>query len=167
MRRNWMPLYIPDFLADTMQLTAAETGAYLCLIMDYWMHDGLPDDDRKLAQIARLSLKAWLAMRATIAAFFSMTAGGISGSMPSSRKMIGISPNAAGRPDRRVEPWRQSIVRIASSKRPSKRAANVQAKHQANGQAKRSKRAPHYTRRSYYFFLYWCCAPRAKTLKKQ
>jgi uncharacterized protein YdaU (DUF1376 family) len=70
MRRNWMPLYIPDFLADTMQLTAAETGAYLCLIMDYWLHDGLPDDDRKLAQIARLPLKAWLAMRSTIAAFF-------------------------------------------------------------------------------------------------
>ena len=70
MRRNWMPLYIPDFLADTMHLSAAETGAYLCLIMDYWLHDGLPDDDRKLAAIARLSLKAWLTMRETIAAFF-------------------------------------------------------------------------------------------------
>lgn len=69
-RRNWMPLYIPDFLADTMHLSAAETGAYLCLIMDYWMHDGLPDDDRKLAQIARVPIRAWLAMRATIAAFF-------------------------------------------------------------------------------------------------
>jgi uncharacterized protein YdaU (DUF1376 family) len=70
MRRNWMPLYIPDFLADTMHLTAAETGAYLCLIMDYWLHDGLPDDDRKLAQIARVPLTSWRQMRPTIAAFF-------------------------------------------------------------------------------------------------
>ena len=70
MRRNWMPLYIPDFLADTVHLSAAETGAYLCLIMDYWMHDGLPDDDAKLAQIARLPVKSWRQMRPTIGAFF-------------------------------------------------------------------------------------------------
>lgn len=69
-RRNWMPLYIPDFLADTTHLSAAETGAYLCLIMDYWLHDGLPDDDRKLAGIARLPLKAWQQIRSTIQAFF-------------------------------------------------------------------------------------------------
>lgn len=70
MRRNWMPLYIPDFLADTVHLTAAETGAYLCLIMDYWLHDGLPDDDHKLAAIARLPVKSWRAIRPTIQAFF-------------------------------------------------------------------------------------------------
>jgi uncharacterized protein YdaU (DUF1376 family) len=70
MRRNWMPLYIPDFLADTVHLSAAETGAYLCLIMDYWLHDGLPDDDHKLAAIARLPLRSWRQMRPTIQAFF-------------------------------------------------------------------------------------------------
>jgi len=70
MRRNWMPLYIPDFLADTVHLTAAETGAYLCLIMDYWLHDGLPDDDHKLAAIARVPAKSWRQMRPTIQAFF-------------------------------------------------------------------------------------------------
>jgi uncharacterized protein YdaU (DUF1376 family) len=65
-----MPLYVPDFLADTGRLSAAETGAYMCLIMEYWMHDGLPDDDAKLAQIARLPLKSWRQMRPTIQAFF-------------------------------------------------------------------------------------------------
>ena len=75
MRRNWMPLYIPDFLADTVHLSAAETGAYLCLIMDYWLHDGLPDDDVKLAQIARLPVKSWRQMRPTIQAFFYGTDG--------------------------------------------------------------------------------------------
>ena len=59
MKRSWMLFfYIPDFLADTMHLSASETGAYLCLIMDYWLHDGLPDDDHKLAAIARLPLRA-------------------------------------------------------------------------------------------------------------
>ena len=70
MRRNWMPLYIADFLADTMHLSAAETGAYIRLIMDYWLHDGLPDDDAKLAAIARMPVKTWRAMRPTIEAFF-------------------------------------------------------------------------------------------------
>jgi len=70
MRRNWMPLYIPDFLADTVHLSTAEIGAYLCLIMDYWLHDGLPDDDHKLAAICRLPIRSWRQMRPTIQAFF-------------------------------------------------------------------------------------------------
>lgn len=70
MRRSWMPLYITDFIADTVHLSAAETGAYLCLIMDYWLHDGLPDDDVRLAQTARLPVKSWREMRPAIQAFF-------------------------------------------------------------------------------------------------
>jgi uncharacterized protein YdaU (DUF1376 family) len=73
MHHPWMPLYIPDFLSDTMHLSAAETGAYLCLIMDYWLHDGLPDDDHKLAQIARVPVRSWRTMRPTIEAFFRPT----------------------------------------------------------------------------------------------
>ena len=133
-RRNWMPLYIPDFLADTMHLSAAETGAYLCLIMDYWMHDGLPDDDRKLAQIARVPIRAWLAMRATIAAFFhdGWQHKRIDAEL---MKMIGMTERrrAAGSKGGTVS----SIVRSRQanvqqtfkqnpSKRPSKNEANVQ-----------------------------------------
>jgi uncharacterized protein YdaU (DUF1376 family) len=40
--------------------------------MDYWLHDGLPDDDHKLAAIARLPIKSWRAMRPTIQAFFGI-----------------------------------------------------------------------------------------------
>ena len=122
MRRNWMPLYIPDFLADTMHLSAAETGAYLCLIMDYWMHDGLPDDDRKLAQIARLPVRAWLAMRATIAAFFhdGWRHKRIDAELD---KMVGVTERrrAAGSKGGTVSSIRRSNDRLAS-----KRAANGQ-----------------------------------------
>ncbi|GAA0235900.1 hypothetical protein GCM10008965_00280 [Methylorubrum aminovorans] len=70
MSRPWMPLYVADYLADTGHLTTAEHGAYLLLIMHYWKNGGLPDDDGKLARIARCSVRDWLAMRQTLSEFF-------------------------------------------------------------------------------------------------
>lgn len=70
MSRPWMPLYVADYLADTGHLTTAEHGAYLLLIMHYWKNGGLPDDDGKLARIARCSLRDWLGMRQTLSEFF-------------------------------------------------------------------------------------------------
>lgn len=70
----WMPLYIGDYLSDTMHLTCEQSGAYLHLIMHYWRAGSLPNNDVALAQIARLQLRAWKAHRETIAAFFQVSA---------------------------------------------------------------------------------------------
>lgn len=70
MKRPWMPLYIADYLRKTTHLGALESGAYLHLIMDYWQNDGLPDDDRKLARIAKLTDREWKAAKPTLLAFF-------------------------------------------------------------------------------------------------
>jgi uncharacterized protein YdaU (DUF1376 family) len=66
-----MPLYIGDYLSDTMHLTCEQSGAYLHLIMHYWRSGSLPDNDVALAQIARLPAKSWKAHKPIIAAFFS------------------------------------------------------------------------------------------------
>ena len=70
MSRAWMPLYVADYLADTGHLTAAEHGAYLMLIMHYWMHGGLPREEAQLRRIARMSAREWAAARETLAGFF-------------------------------------------------------------------------------------------------
>lgn len=66
-----MPLYITDYLADTAHLGATESGAYLHLIMHYWMHRDLPTDDRALARIAKLDPRLWAKYKPVLLAFFS------------------------------------------------------------------------------------------------
>lgn len=61
-----MPLYVADYLADTGHLSAAEHGAYLLLIMHYWQNGGLPNEDRRLARIARMSAAEWDDARETL-----------------------------------------------------------------------------------------------------
>lgn len=70
MSAPWMPLYVRDYLADTAHLRAAESGAYLHLIMAYWVSGNLPEDDRQLATIAKMTLAEWKRARPTIQAFF-------------------------------------------------------------------------------------------------
>jgi uncharacterized protein YdaU (DUF1376 family) len=65
-----MPLYVADYLRDTRKLTAAEHGAYLLLIMEYWTSGELPDDDRQLARIASMTPAEWRKARPNVQPFF-------------------------------------------------------------------------------------------------
>lgn len=70
MQRHWMPLYINDYIGDTLHLSTVQHGAYLLLLMSYWSHGSLPNDDRKLANITRLSLKEFRRHRPVLQALF-------------------------------------------------------------------------------------------------
>lgn len=71
----FMPLYIGDYLAGTSRLTTELHGAYLLLIMDYWMNGPLPDDDDALASIAKMTPDAWSIARAKLEKYFSISDG--------------------------------------------------------------------------------------------
>ena len=68
--KPWMPLYVGDYKRDTAHLTTLEHGAYLLLIMHYWETGPLPNDDRRLAQIAGMPLRRWRTIKATVIEFF-------------------------------------------------------------------------------------------------
>lgn len=68
----FMPLYIGDYLAGTSRLTTELHGAYMLLIMDYWMNGPLPDNDAVLASIAKMSPDAWSNARACLEHYFSI-----------------------------------------------------------------------------------------------
>lgn len=72
----YMPLYVADYLVDTPHLTAAQHGVYLLLIMSYWQRGKpLPDDDDKLAKIARVGPREWARMKSTIRELFTVADG--------------------------------------------------------------------------------------------
>lgn len=70
-----MPVYIGDYLADTMHLSTQQHGAYLLLLFHLWRRGSLPDDDGVLAKIAGLERAEWLLMRPVMAAFFQVADG--------------------------------------------------------------------------------------------
>jgi len=69
-------LYIPfhpgDYLTDTAHLCAAEHGAYLLLILNYWQRgEPLQADERKLRGIARMTSAEWQEARDNVLEFFT------------------------------------------------------------------------------------------------
>ena len=74
MSKAWMPLYIGDFLRDTMHLNCQETGAYIRLIMHAWEHHGyVPDDDIALAKIVHCHPPHWPRLRKVLDEFLDYT----------------------------------------------------------------------------------------------
>ena len=71
----WMPVYIGDYLADTMHLSTEQHGAYLLLLFHLWRRGILPDDDVVLAQITGLPISAWSICRLVLAEFFEIHDG--------------------------------------------------------------------------------------------
>jgi uncharacterized protein YdaU (DUF1376 family) len=68
----YMRMYWADYDADTSHLSAMQHGIYLLLIKNYWQRGGpLPDDETKLARIAKVNLKDWRRNEAVILEFFT------------------------------------------------------------------------------------------------
>lgn len=71
----WFPLVVGDYLKDTSRLTTEQHGAYLLLLMDYWVNGPPPDDDQALAAIVKLDARGWKKQRPAIAKYFRIADG--------------------------------------------------------------------------------------------
>lgn len=70
-----MPVYIGDYLADTMHLTTEQHGAYLLLLFHLWRRGFLADRDQTLARICGLGEDAWSNARPVLEEFFEVRDG--------------------------------------------------------------------------------------------
>jgi uncharacterized protein YdaU (DUF1376 family) len=67
----YMQLYVSDYLADTAHLSAAQHGAYLLLIFNYWQRgQALSNVNERLANVARMSDEEWWENKNALAEFF-------------------------------------------------------------------------------------------------
>ena len=72
----WMPFNVGDYLKDTARLDTLAHGAYILLILDYWVSGGpLPDDDYQLRNITKISPHNWKKIRFIIEKFFIVKDG--------------------------------------------------------------------------------------------
>lgn len=71
-----MPLFIGDYLQDTLGLTRSEHGSYMLLIMAYWTKGGpLQNDDRYLKEVARCPDGEWARTKGIMEQFFDVSNG--------------------------------------------------------------------------------------------
>lgn len=119
---TWMPLYIGDYLADTMHLSGSEHGAYLLLIMHYWRTGPLADDDKSLAAIARTDRKTWASdIGPVIRSFFQAKGGRLC-----HKRIDRERANATSNSEQRREAGRVA-GRASAAKRAEQRKANDNA----------------------------------------
>lgn len=72
----FQPWYWGDYFRDTMHLSCEEHGAYMLLCGVYWSNgESLPDDDRHLQKICKLSAHKWKKIRPTVVKFFEQKDG--------------------------------------------------------------------------------------------
>jgi uncharacterized protein YdaU (DUF1376 family) len=75
MSRPWFPFYVGDYTRDTARLTTEAHGAYLLLMLDYWVNGAPPDDDETLATITKLPVTVWKKRRPMLVTFFKVQDG--------------------------------------------------------------------------------------------
>jgi uncharacterized protein YdaU (DUF1376 family) len=67
-----MPLWVADFVGDTLELDAKEIGAYMLILMAMWGRDGyFPHEEKKLQRIARCG-RDWPRVWASIRHYFTV-----------------------------------------------------------------------------------------------
>lgn len=69
----WMPFYIGDTLADTIHLTTLEFGGLVLLRAYYWRNQGpIPNDNKRLATVCRLSVEEFSTIKPNLKEFFEV-----------------------------------------------------------------------------------------------
>lgn len=73
MSAPYIPFFAGDYMRDTQHLSTEQHGAYLLMLFTMWTNNGwLPNDDKKLARITRLSGAKWKNNKEDILAFFDI-----------------------------------------------------------------------------------------------
>ncbi len=129
---EWYPRNPRDFDLATLGWSLAERGAYSCLIDAYYANEGpLPDDDKALAALLRVSVEEWQNLAGNLRVKFSETQGFLvhkrcEEELEKQRKIAAISRKngkKGGRPKRKknkdINPEKtQGVTQAGTQKKP-------------------------------------------------
>ena len=130
----YLPIDVRAFMADTQHLDARETGAYAALLFHAWLaaDNGLPDDDKRLAMLARCTPGEWRKIRSTVLAFWFLGQNGKwhQKRLDATRKDVGIkSSKASSAAQAKWLKWHESrradADAYAGGKQPPKQATST------------------------------------------
>ena len=120
---HWVQFHIGDYLSDTAHLTTIEHGAYLLLLFHYYKQaKPLPNDDKILARVAKMTAAEWDDHKDVILEFFILENGKLV--QKRAREILRKSKKAY---DQRVNAGRKSAIK---------------RKGLANGRSTAAKREP-------------------------
>lgn len=120
---EWMPLHVRKYLGDTMHLSRDQHGAYLLLLMAYWMRGGpLPGNDSELATIVRASTSEWRRLKVVLAPYFNTENGHWSQKRADQELARAVSLTES----------RTTAGHLGGKASAAKRQANIVANDQAN-----------------------------------
>lgn len=124
-----MPLFVSDFLADTLHLDSDQVGAYTLLLCHYWKHRRGPESDLKTVyRLTRLSGRSRAIKITNVLSYFEVREGRLY-----HKRMEKMLAEAAEKHKRRVE-----AGRIGGQAKPKQCLSNAKAK----GVAKRKQLDP-------------------------
>ena len=147
---TWMPLKIEPWTKKTARLSLAERGAYMDLLLAYWVGGPLPaDDEDTLKRMARCTDKEWKQVRVKVLSFFTRD-----GDMLRQGRADEELADAAARYERRASAGRsggQAKAKQTPKQNPSNATAELQASYkehslrretEANASGERKRSAP-------------------------
>lgn len=130
----YLPIDVRAFMADTQHLDARETGAYAALLFHAWLaaDNGLPNDDKRLAMLARCTPSEWRKIRSTVLSFWFLGQNGKwhQKRLDATRKDVGIrSSKASSAAQAKWLKWHESrradADAYAGHKQPPKQAIST------------------------------------------
>lgn len=112
------PLWVDAFQRDTQHLGADEVGAYMLILMAMWTREScdFPDDDRRLAQVARVSLRLWTSRIGPVVKAFFKSADGVVTSKRLREEATYVEREVQNQSDRKRGTYAKPTVSSVASK---------------------------------------------------